>query len=44
MGKTFSEIFGSGFCEALSFAEIIGMNIEIDTIHNGTKFIVRSGK
>ena len=30
MGKTFSEIFGNGFCEELSFAEIIGMNIDMD--------------
>ena len=30
MGKTFSEIFGSGFIEELSFAEIIGMNIDMD--------------
>ncbi|MBQ6579801.1 MAG: PHP domain-containing protein, partial [Oscillospiraceae bacterium] len=30
MGKTFSEIFGSGFVEELSFAEIIGMNIDMD--------------
>ncbi|MBR2640814.1 MAG: PHP domain-containing protein, partial [Oscillospiraceae bacterium] len=30
MGKTFSEIFGSGFAEELSNAEIIGMNIDMD--------------
>ena len=30
MGKTFSEIFGNGFCEELSLAEIIGMNIDMD--------------
>ena len=30
MGKTFSEIFGSGFVEELSLAEIIGMNIDMD--------------
>ena len=30
MGKTFSEIFESGFVEELSLAEIIGMNIDMD--------------
>ena len=30
MVKTFSDVFGNGFCEELSSAEIIGMNIDID--------------
>ena len=30
MGKTFSEIFGNGFCEELSLAEIVGMNIDME--------------
>ena len=30
MGKTFSEIFGTGFCEELSSSEIVGMNIDME--------------
>ena len=30
MGKTFSEIFGTGFCDELSSSEIVGMNIDME--------------
>ena len=39
MGKTFSEVFGNGFCEGISFSEIIGMNIDMDKREVAAKIV-----